>query len=419
MNAMLDRLGQWIGRGVNRSPVDAAELAQFAPFRTVPPTALARMSRAAGLARVEPGLLAPELDPGRLHFLYAGSLQLQTRSGFVLTLRADAPQARYPLPLPPNLVTLYAPEPVALLSVPTTALPPGAGPVLALPAQLDDEEQSAYRQLADQVRSRDFALPSLPDLALKIGRAIDDPNNRNRDIARVIQLDPALTTRLLSIVNSPVFGGFKKIANINQAATRLGRTRVRSLVYSCLVKNIFKTHSRSLESRMRALWQRSVNVAALSFVLGRETPGIDPEQAMLAGLVHDIGAVAVIGGLNRLPVLTRRREVLDHAIRSLRVEAGLLSIDQWGLRDDLADVIRHAGDWQRIGSAVPETVDVVNLALLHALIGKPGHAGLPRIDQVPAFAKLAGGRLTPDQSLLILESAESDVREVRRLLSTG
>ena len=67
---------------------------------------------------------------------------------------------------------------------------------------------------------------------------------------------------------------------------------------------------------METLWQHSAYVAALSFVLGRETPGIDPEQALLAGLIHDIGSVAAIGGVNRFPVLAKREEVLDYTIAS-------------------------------------------------------------------------------------------------------
>jgi HD-like signal output (HDOD) protein len=157
----------------------------------------------------------------------------------------------------------------------------------------------------------------------------------------------------------------------------------------------------------------------LSFVLGRETPGIDPEQALLAGLIHDIGSVAVIGGINRYPLLAKRPEVLDYAIASLRLEAGMLTIKSWNLEDEFADVIQNADNWYRIGTAIPDNTDVVILAQLHALIGKQPQGAIPAIDEVPAFAKLAHGDLTPRQSLSLLEEAESDVREVRALIGVG
>ena len=221
------------------------------------------------------------------------------------------------------------------------------------------------------------------------------------------------------MVNSAAFGGVNKIKSIQQATARLGRRKVRSLVYSCLLKSIFKINSTALRKHMEALWQHSAYVAALSFVLGRATPGIDPEQALLAGLIHDIGSVAVIGGVNRFPLLAEREEVLAYTMASSRIEMGMLTLKQWGLQDELQDVVSNAENWHRMGSAIPENTDVVILAQLHARIGSPHQGELPRIDTVPAFFKLAHGELTPRHSLSVLDQAEEDVREVHALISAG
>ena len=312
---------------------------------------------------------------------------------------------------------LYAAEPGSLLSIPRTpALSPKDGTAPPTNPALTAEENEAFAQLRTYFRTQHAELPSLPDLALKIGKAIDDPNNANEDIARLIQLDPSLSARLISVVNSAAFGGFNRITSINQASARLGRNKVRSLVYSCLLKSIFKISSTPLKRHMEALWQHSVHVAALAFVLGRETPGIDAEQALLAGLIHDIGSVAVIGGINRFPVLARRQEVIDYAIASLRIEVGVHTLRHWRLGDEFGDVITDAENWQRVGSAIPDNTDVVILSQLHALIGSAGQGRLPRIDEVPAFHKLARGQLTPRHSLSILDEADADVREVRALI---
>jgi HD-like signal output (HDOD) protein len=282
---------------------------------------------------------------------------------------------------------------------------------------MNEAELAAVERLAGEIRDGRFDLPSLPDLAMQIGRKIDDAGNNNRDIARVIQLDPALTARLLGIVNSAALGGVRRITTVNGATTRLGRARLRSLVYSCLVKSLFKINSPALERRLEAIWRRSVNVAALAFVLGRETEGIDPEQAMLAGLTHLIGAVAVMGSLRRHAALAGRVEVMEHVIDTLRVPAGLASVERWNLDAELAPVIRDAGHWYRIGTAVPETVDIVNLAMLHDAIGQPAREPLPRIDRIPAYDKLHNGQLTPKRSLQMLEEADAEIGELRRLLS--
>jgi len=111
--------------------------------------------------------------------------------------------------------------------------------------------------------------------------------------------------------------------------------------------------------------------------------------------------------------------VLDYTIASSRIEMGVLTLKQWGLQDELQDVVNNAENWFRMGSAIPENPDVVILAQLHALIGTRDQSRLPRVDTIPAFFKLAQGELTPHQSLKVLEEAEADVREVRALISAG
>lgn len=413
--------GNWIGRSAKKQETTVADLSRLGAYANLSPPELE-----VALGLVEPvalkqGLINTELPVDRRVFLQSGTLQIQTHTGYVLLLKAGTPQARYPVPLKPEIVSLYAPEPCSFLTVPKSADPVSpavAGPQPEQP-QMTASESRALADLRAYFRNEHCELPSLPDLALKIGKAIDNPDNANDDIARLIQLDPALTARIISVVNSAAFGGVNKIQSIQQATARLGRSKVRSLVYSCLLKSIFKINSGTLKRRMETLWHHSAYVAALSFVLGRETPGIDPEQALLAGLIHDIGAVAVIGGINRFPVLAEREELLDFVIASSRVEVGVLTLKQWGLEEELQDVVKHAENWHRTGTAIPENTDVVILAQLHSLIGSRVQTGLPRIDAVPAYSKLAHGELTPHHSLAILEEAEADVSEVRALISAG
>jgi HD-like signal output (HDOD) protein len=414
-------LSRWLNRSIPGQSVGSEELAALRPYAGLGPEALE--DAAALTRRIErpAGIITDDLPRNAAVFLQHGKLQLQTTTGFVLHLEANTRQAAFPLPPLEALASLYAAETSRLLVVPgSVAAAPldHHDPHLQPPALLPDEVDALGR-LRAYFRKDHCELPSLPDLALQIGRAIDDSNNDNDDIARLIQLDPALTTRIISVVNSAAYGGVQKISNTHQATARLGRRKVRSLVYSCLLKSIFKSNAKALKARMEALWQHSAYVAALSFVLGRETPGIDPEQALLAGLVHDIGAVAVIGGLTRYPVLANRPEVMDYAIDSLRLEAGMLTLKYWRLEDAFQEVVSNASNWHRIGSAIPDNVDVMLLARLHALIGSPEQARLPRLDEVPAFAKLARGELTPRHSLAMLEAAEADVREVYSLISVG
>ena len=411
-------LSKWLGRAKQPQATDSGDLAKLRPYAGLPFETLDMTAHIVEHIDVEPGVITAEIPGDQAVFLQRGQLQLQTASGFLLHIAAHSPQAAFPLPPRSTLVSLYASEASRFLLVPASVTPTALDhhdDRLVRP-HLQADEAIALDNLRSYFRKDHCELPSLPDLALKIGKAIEDQNNDNDDIARLIQLDPALTTRIISVVNSAAFGGVNKITNTHQATARLGRYKVRSLVYSCLLKSIFKVHSSALKKRMEDLWRHSAYVAALSYVLGKQTPGIDPEQALLAGLVHDIGAVAVIGGINKFPVLAHRAEVMNYVIDSLRLEAGVLTLRKWNLEGAFLDVVKNASNWHRVGYAIPDNVDVVLLARLHALIGTPEQGRLPRIDEVPAFSKLVNGELTPRHSLAMLDAAEADVREVRGLI---
>ena len=411
--------GKWIDNVVKKKAVTAELLSSLAPYAHLPAGELEIIADLAETVTLKQGLVTDELPQGELLFLLSGGLQIQTRHNAILRLSADSPQALYPIPRRPRVASLFVHESAKLLCLPQPVQPvahAGKGDDRVRP-ELSPEEKTALESLRERFRSSGSDLPSLPDLALKIGKAIDNPNNTNEDIARLIQLDPALAARLLAVVNSAAFGGVSKISSINQAAGRLGRNKVRSLVYSCLLRNVFKSDSSRLKQRMLELWQHSTHVAALSYVLARETPGVDPERALLAGLIHDIGSVAVISGIRHFPVLAERDAVLDYCIESLRVEVGIAILRRWKLADEFEEVVRDAENWVRTGSAIPEDSDVVILAQMHALIGSPAKVRVPRIDTIPAFSKLVQGELSPRHSLTMLEEAEADVREIRAMIS--
>jgi len=392
-------------------------LAGLRPLAGASAATLAKLIASASTSQAPAGLLSLKDQPGQASFLIRGNLQVQTRTGSMLKLKAGSKQAAFPLPTADQVTSIFVTEPCILLQLPDSELRDPARTEPVADTILNDIEAEALSKLRVQLAEQTQDLPSLPDLALKISQAIDSKETSNDDIARLIQIDPALTARLLSVVNSSAFGGVSKITSVQQAVSRLGRNKVRSLVYSCLLKSIFKIQSPVLKKTMESLWQHSAHVAALSFVIGRQTPGIDPEQAMLAGLVHDIGAIAAIDGISRYSKLAEREASLQHVIDQLRIELGIKTLRHWGLLDELGLVIRHAEDWLRVGSAIPDNADIVVLAQMHSLIGKPRHATLPRINEIPAFDKLTNAEMTPRQSLKLLEEAAGEVQEVHALIS--
>jgi HD-like signal output (HDOD) protein len=406
--------GRWGKRRANNRPVEIGELQRLAPFAE---SSAAELHLAVAETRriaADTGHLQDSSDETALNFLVSGSMRIDTLHKATIRLDATSDAARFPLPSLDTVAAIDVLETANMLRVPHSQIRKRT-PTPPVAPQLTAAEAEALDDLVAHFDSAHYDLPNLPDLAMKIGAAIDDNNTSSEDIARLIQLDPVLSTRILSVVNSAAFGGISRVTSIPQATTRLGRRKVRSLVFSCLLKSIFKVQGPLLKRHMGTVWKRSSAIAALSYVLARETPGLDAEQALLAGLIHDIGSISVIGGISHFPRLADREEVFDHVMDTFSGPAGQRIVKHWRLESEFGEIVGQV-DWHRIGSAIPEVADVVLIARLHEAIGSPRQNNLPFIDSIPAFNKLANGELTPQRSLAALARAEADVREMQALI---
>lgn len=144
-----------------------------------------------------------------------------------------------------------------------------------------------------QIVERIEELPTLPQVAAKIMRLIDDPNTSAQDVHRVMSRDPALAGKMLKLVNSAFYGLPHKVSNLNQAIVLLGFNTIKSLALSVSVFGVFgKNRSGSKFDRDR-FWRHAVGSACIYRVLARKGKVVDPETAFVAGLLHDIGKLVM------------------------------------------------------------------------------------------------------------------------------
>jgi HD-like signal output (HDOD) protein len=143
---------------------------------------------------------------------------------------------------------------------------------------------------------------------------------------------------------------------------------------------------------------------------------MDPEHALLAGLIHDIGVVPVLDNAKAYPELMNNLDLLDKVIAELRGEIGALTMRLWGFGKDYMQIAVHAEDWDHLGTAIPDYLDIILLAQAHAFIGKPQVHHNPPINQLPAYFKLTDGRLTPRGSLVIVDQAKAEISAVQQIL---
>ncbi|XSG85823.1 MAG: HDOD domain-containing protein [Methylohalobius sp. ZOD2] len=283
----------------------------------------------------------------------------------------------------------------------------------ASPAVSDRFLRHCYRAL----KENQLVLPTIPDISIKIRRAINDPKANNARIARVVQMDPVITARLIQISNSPLYRGRRRIESCPQALTRLGLKVAQRLITSFALKAVFKAKSRVVQKRMQELWQHSSYVAAICAVLAHKTPGFDPDRAMLAGLIHDIGTVPVLTFADKSMDLLENAEELTYTINKLRGPVGSAIMRKWGFPEDFEAVTVACEDWFRDKKPQPDYVDLVLVSQLHSFVGTPKLHQYPRIDEIPAYRKLLAGRLDAETSLNILELAKEEIWQIQNMLA--
>lgn len=252
--------------------------------------------------------------------------------------------------------------------------------------ELDDNETELFDSVYHAYTKKQLKLPSLPEIAVKIRILSNDPNIDSGRLARVVQTDPGTAGILLHAANSAMYTGSSPVVNIRDAIVRLGLEKTRHLVFSTAMHHVFKSKSALFKDYMHELWDRSVRISALSHVIAGHCKGLDPDRAMLAGLICDVGELPI------LHYLAERQESpdeyeLQQIIHKLRSVVGEMITDFWGLDASLTTVVRESRNWQRqTDNGKADYCDVVLLARLYLHAEKED---IPAYETIPAFTRIS------------------------------
>ncbi len=202
------------------------------------------------------------------------------------------------------------------------------------------------KQQIDKILEMLADLPSLPAVATKVLQVASSEDATAADITRLVSVDQGLASKILGTCNSAFYGLPQRVKTLSQAVALLGFKAVRNLV---LVQLMPWKRAGQKSFADEAIWVHSAAVATTSRVLSGQTGRCDPEEALLAGLMHDTGRLA----LNQL--LKEKFEPVMNAIYnreedSITVERELVGIDhtvfgekvleKWSFPDEVVRVAR-------------------------------------------------------------------------------
>jgi len=223
----------------------------------------------------------------------------------------------------------------------------------------------------DQILSRVDRFWPMPTSVNRTLRAMEDPMITAGYVAELIALDQALAASVLQMANSAAMGFTVNCTSINEAVMRLGFKRLKNLIMSIVAEGPLSRNLSGYRIGAGDLWNHAISTAVTAQWLAQAVGYGDPDEAYLAGLLHDIGKLLldqyIVLDYSKMIDLMQR-----YNLRLWQVEEQLLGIDhaavgglmaeKWNYPVVLIDEIRchHAPSLARTRPELPAIVNVAN-----------------------------------------------------------
>jgi HD-like signal output (HDOD) protein len=374
-----------------------------------------------------PGFLLFERDELTEHafYLLKGEVGLKFELREPAIFSAQDPEARFPLGCGTRFpVTCISHSDVEMLRVPQALLCADRAKQdvhgidtaqMELPPVL--AESAAFHAFCRSFESRDLELPSIPQVALRLRQVIRKPEVDMDEVAKLVQVDPALSAKLIHVANSPLYLSVQPVSTCHGAVVRLGLEATHNVVCSIGLRQLFTARHGEVKRRVEQIWDHGLTVSAISSVLADKLASVDSDKALLAGLIYRIGAIPFLKFVDELPAGSYREEEIDAALEVLTAPVGRYVLQEWDFPEEYLDLPGQAEQWFVDSGPRIDLCDVVRLAVWHALLAERGKAGLPPIIALPSFAKLENRGLTAEFSLNLLRQAQAQIDSTRKILA--
>ncbi len=285
---------------------------------------------------------------------------------------------------------------------------------------MGDEVSRAFafvRELVANLPGKDIDLPAFPDVVRRLQVALADPNTSARDLVVIIESEPVLSARLLQMANSAaVSAAGNPATSIKAAVSRLGFNLVRLTAMTHAMRQMERNESlQPIRPELGRIWRASNEVAAICYVVARRAFGRQPDEAMLAGLLHGIGALYIVSHTQKVDPVLRADPDFQAIVRDWQPRLGKAILDAWGLPERIGQAVARQDELLGTG---PQDLEPLARLLSaakfrHRLGTEPDlRRQLPQADDVMRAVTLG------DRTFLDLVAAgHQDIEEMQQLLA--
>lgn len=214
-------------------------------------------------------------------------------------------------------------------------------------------------------------LLTLPQVVYQINELVESKTASAADLHRVIKADPALSARLLKLVNSAYYGLPGTVASLEKAVILLGVTAVKNLAIAASIEQLFRQVRIKGPFSGRDLWLHCLGVAAAARTLGERMNLTRLDEVFMAGLMHDLGLLAAAQVepqdfgkvIETCMASSQRWDVVEVEILGIgHGTAGARLAERWHFPGDLVAMISGHHSWTAEGGRGNELARTIYLA---------------------------------------------------------
>jgi len=261
--------------------------------------------------------------------------------------------------------------------------------------------------LASELSKGEIKLPSLPEAVVGIRNALSQPDYTVDQLSRIITSEPTLVGTILTMANSVAFRrSGSETTDLKIAISRIGTGMVQTAATTFALRQLRESAEfQAVEHLLAPEWKRSGLTAAAAYLIAQKTRQAKPDEALIVGLIHNVGRIYLYSRAPKYPELFASKEDTEQLLSSWHAAVGKAIVEFWNLPDEAAEAVEHQDEIDDD----PESARPVMASILTAAIAIAGIGAEPTPEETVALAQRPDfKRLSLREELIIKLAAERD-----------
>jgi HD-like signal output (HDOD) protein len=284
------------------------------------------------------------------------------------------------------------------------------------PAPLAGDARALVDSLARELASEMIDLPSFPDVAMRVRKALTNEDVGIEDAVKIVSAEPALSARLMQLANSATLNpGGKRLTNLRSAMTRIGLNMACSVTIAFAMSQLRRAETyKAIAPRLGKLWHEAAHHAAVSRVIARRFTTLNADTALLAGLLQCIGKLYLLTRAARYPSLLVDDAALEPISAEYHLRVAQAILRNWDMDPEIVKAIGASENPSREHAGASDLTDVLTASAALIALGPEPQPQQLTFPDMPAARRLG---LTAEACTTALSESRDEIQALQQALN--